>query len=148
MERHLRGTATTRIDDKGRLKLPAMHRSVIEARYGPLLWITSFDRGQSVRVYPMPVWEEIELRLKDLGSLNRTRTRFLALANEFGQQVELDTQGRVVINQRLRQQAQISGDVVAIGQIDHLEVWNQEVRDAHVEYPTDEDWQVLTGRGI
>ena len=41
-----------------------------------------------------------------------------------------------------------SGAVVAIGQIDHLEVWNQEVRDAHVEYPTDEDWELLTGRNL
>jgi MraZ protein len=57
-----RGNSPARIDEKGRLKVPNAFRSQLESKYGRDLFLTSLT-GEYVRVYPLPVWLEIEQRL-------------------------------------------------------------------------------------
>lgn len=45
----------------------------------------------------------------------------------YGLVTQMDPQGRILIPQSLREDAAISGDVIVIGKMDHLEVWNDEV---------------------
>jgi MraZ protein len=121
----LRGNSPARIDDKGRLKVPNGFRAEIQDSYGRDLFVTSVSGG-SVRVYPMPVWVEIERRLAKMPSTHPARTKFLDRVNFFGQVTELDPQGRVLIPTRLRESAQMAGEVDVLGQQDHLEVWNHD----------------------
>ena len=107
----LRGNAPAKIDDKGRLKVPNSFRAVIQKDHGAEVFVTSLT-GQSVRIYPMPVWVELDKRLAQVPSTNPARQRFLDRVNFYGQVAELDAQGRVVIQPRLRESAQISGDVL------------------------------------
>ena len=72
----LRGNFTARIDDKGRLKIPAAFRSQIEERYGAALFVTSIT-GESVRIYPMPVWIGIEDKLARVPSAHPSRKQVL-----------------------------------------------------------------------
>ena len=58
----LRGNALARVDEKGRLKLPAGFRSYLVPTFGPDLFVTSL-RGESVRIYPLPVYARLEERL-------------------------------------------------------------------------------------
>jgi MraZ protein len=74
----------------------------------------------------MPVWVEIERRLAKMPSTHPARTKFLDRVNFFGQVTELDPQGRVLIPTRLRESAQMAGEVDVLGQQDHLEVWNHD----------------------
>src|SRR5213080_3396395 len=110
----LRGNAPARIDDKGRLKVPNMFRSLLESKYGRDLFVTSLT-GEYVRVYPMPVWMEIEEKLGTMPSTHPARLRFLDRINYFGQAGELDAQGRVVIPLRLREAATMNGDADVLG---------------------------------
>jgi transcriptional regulator MraZ len=144
-----RGSAPTKIDEKGRLKIPTDFRRVIEERYGPELFVTSVQ-GDSALLYPLPVWEEIEARLAAMPSTDRTKTRFLERVNYFGQQVRLDVQGRILIPQILRESAGMNGEVVVSSQLDHLVVWNHERFVARLEEQpfTEEDFRALTERGI
>ena len=121
----LRGSAQTRIDDKGRLKVPTVFRGAIQDRLGPDVFVTSVT-GQSVRIYPMPVWIDVELKLSKMPSDHPSRLKFLDRVNYFGQASELDGQGRIVVPQLLRDSASIVGDVRVFGKIDYLEVWNEE----------------------
>ena len=57
-----RGTHITRLDEKGRLKVPADFKRQIDENYGVQFYITSWD-GRSAKVYPMQEWEEIERKL-------------------------------------------------------------------------------------
>ena len=145
----LRGNAPARIDDKGRLKVPNAFRSLIESRYGRDLFVTSLT-GEFVRVYPMPVWLDIEQKLGDMPSTHPAKLRFLDRVNYFGQSCELDLQGRVLIPVRLREAATMSGDVDVLGQFNYLDVWNHErfltrlQRDPY----TDDDARALSGFGI
>jgi len=120
-----RGNAPARIDDKGRLKVPNTFRSVLESKYGRELFLTSLS-GEFVRIYPMPVWLEIEQKLGSMPSTHPSRVRFLDRVNYFGQAAELDGQGRVIIPVRLREAATMAGDVDILGQVTWLDVWNHE----------------------
>lgn len=144
-----RGSAATKIDEKGRLKVPSEFRRILEERYGTEVFITSIT-GDSATLYPLPVWEEIEQRLAQVPSTNRAKQRFLERVNYFGQQLRLDGQGRVVVPQILRERAEMVGDVVVSGRIEHLEIWNRERFDRKLgdEPFTEEDYRALADLGV
>ena len=144
-----RGSAPTKIDDKGRLKVPTAFRRQLEERYGREVFVTSI-LGDSVLLYPLSVWEEIEDRLAALPSTDRTKQRFLERVSYYGQQGQLDGQGRVVLPPLLRESAKMKGDVVVSARLDHLEVWNrQRLEGRFSEQPfTDEDFAYLSDKGI
>src|SRR5574342_581287 len=120
-----RGNAPARVDDKGRLKVPNMFRSLLESKYGRELFLTSLS-GEYVRIYPMPVWLEVEQKLAQMPSSHPSKLRFLDRVNYFGQAAELDTQGRVLIPVRLRESATMAGEVDVLGQVQWLDVWNHD----------------------
>jgi MraZ protein len=145
----LRGNSPAKIDDKGRLKVPSTFRAFIEAQYGLELFVTSLS-GDSVRIYPMPVWNEIERRLAAVPSTLPARSRFFDRVNYYGQAGELDKQGRVLIPTRLRESAEMTGDVDVFGLYNYLEVWNHDRFIARLQREpfTDEDARVLAQYGI
>ena len=145
----LRGNAPAKIDDKGRLKVPNAFRAVIHEEHGREVFVTSLT-GESVRIYPMPVWLEIERKLAQAPSTHPARLKFLDRVNYFGQTAELDGQGRIVVPPLLRDSASIVGDVRVFGRIDYLDVWNEEhfARKLHDNPWTDEDGLRLAEHGI
>ena len=145
-----RGSAPAKIDDKGRLKIPSDFRRQLEERYGSEVFITSVQ-GDSALIYPLPVWEEIEQRLLAVPSTDRVRDRYLERVNYYGQQVRLDSQGRVLIPQLLRDAADlVDGEVAVSGRLEHLVVWQREriVEKLAAEPFTEEDFRALSERGI
>lgn len=144
-----RGSASAKIDDKGRLKIPTGFRRHLEERYGKEVYVTSV-LGDSVLVYPLPVWEEFEERLAALPATDRTRRRFLERVSYFGHQGRVDAQGRVLVPQLLREGAEMTGEVVVSGRLDHLEVWNHDrLRSRFDDEPFgDSDFEYLSERGI
>lgn len=146
----LRGNHPARIDDKGRIKIPNGFRQLVQSQYGPELFVTSVT-GEYVRLYPMAVWLEVERRLAQVPSANPSKQRFLDRVSFFGQTVEMDKQGRVVLPQILRESAAMAGEVSVLGLQNHLAVWNQKrLTDRLFEKEpfTDEDGRVLSGFGI
>jgi MraZ protein len=146
----LRGNHPARIDEKGRIKVPNGFRTLVEAQYGPELFVTSVT-GEYVRLYPMPVWLEIERKLAAVPSTNPSKLRFLDRVNFFGQTVAMDKQGRVLIPQVLRETAAMAGEVSVLGLQNHMAVWNRrrlEERLFKKEPFTDEDGRALSEFGI
>jgi MraZ protein len=96
------------------------------------------------------VWLEIERKLSAAPSNHPSRLKFLDRVNYYGQSSELDSQGRVVISQLLRDSAAIIGDVRVFGRIDYLDVWNEErfTQRLQREAWTDEDGLKLSEFGI
>ena len=145
----LMGHSPAKIDEKGRLKVPANFRKIIEERYGNECFITSMD-GERALVYPLPVWFEFQSRLAKVPSTSTAKTRLLERVNYFGQVATLDAQGRVLVPQVLRDVAGISDDVVVLGSQDHLIVWNdQKMQKRLKEQPlTEEDFKELELHGV
>jgi MraZ protein len=116
-----RGNHPTRVDEKGRLKLPVDHKRTVDTVYGQnLFFITSRD-GQRVEIWPMKEWERIEAQLADLPA-SAAKTKLLDAINYWGQVVEFDSAGRLLIPQLLRENAEMSGDVAVIGMQKYLTV--------------------------
>jgi MraZ protein len=144
-----RGNAPARIDDKGRLKLPNAFRALLESKYGRELFLTSLT-GDFVRIFPMPVWLDLEQKLGGMPSTHPSRVRFLDRVNYFGQIGELDAQGRVIIPARLRETALMAGDVDVLGQVSYLDVWNHDRFMSRLQREpfTDDDARALSEFGI
>lgn len=145
----LRGNYTARIDDKGRLKIPNAFRSLIEGQHGADVFVTSLS-GESVRIYPMPIWLGLEEKLGKMPSTHPSRLRYLDRVNYYGQMAQIDAQGRVVIHSRLRESAGMTGEVDVFGHYDYLEVWNHERFIARLQREpyTDDDARALAEYGI
>ena len=145
----LRGNHAARIDDKGRLKIPNAFRAVVEKTHGTDLFVTSLT-GESVQIYPMPVWLALEEKLGKMPSTHPSRLRYLDRVNYYGQTTQIDAQGRVVIHSRLRDSAGMDGEVDVFGQYNYIEVWNHERFTAKLQRDpyTDADARALSEFGI
>lgn len=145
----LRGNYPARIDSKGRLKVPTAFRRFLEEKHGSAVYLTSLT-GECVRIYPMPEWEAIEQRLSLLPSMDPARRKFLDRTNYYGQQSSMDSQGRVLIHTLLRKSASVVGDVVVLGYLTYLEVWElDKFQQRLLSDPyTEEDEAAIAGLGI
>jgi MraZ protein len=144
-----RGNHPTRVDEKGRLKVPAEFKRVIDEKYALRFYITSLD-GKVAQIYPFEEWERIEQKLASLSTFNPTKKKFLNRVNYYGQVVEMDGQGRLLIPQILRESAQVRGEVAVTGNLTYLEVRNLEAfrREIEEQAFTDEDTKTLDELGI
>jgi len=118
----LRGNYLATADEKGRVKIPADFLAELR-RLGKKFYVTSAT-GDHARIYPMKVWEEIEKKLAKRSSYNPARQKFLARTNYYGQVVEMDGQGRILVPSILRESAAIKGEVDVQGNLTYLQVWN------------------------
>ena len=118
----LRGNYPATVDDKGRVKIPADFLAGLR-RLGKKFYVTSVG-GDHARIYPMRAWEEIEKKLAKRSSYNPARQKFLARTNYYGQVVEMDGQGRILIPSILRESAEMKGEVDVQGNLTYLQVWN------------------------
>jgi len=145
----LRGSTSARIDDKGRLKVPNAFRRLVEEKHGREVFLTSLT-GEYVRIYPMPVWLELEEKLAAMPSTHPSKLRYLDRVHYYGFDGELDAQGRVIIPARLRDAASMNGEVDVLGQVNYLDVWNHDRFLAKLQREpfTDDDARALSEFGI
>jgi len=121
-----RGGAEATVDEKGRVKIPSKFRVPLIETFGPALFITSWA-VPSVRIFPLNEWEKIEKIMRDSGRANDPRVRkFLGSTSMYGDQQDIDGQGRILIPQRLRKLARIEGEVIVCGYpTNELEIWKE-----------------------
>jgi MraZ protein len=145
-----RGNHPARVDEKGRLKVPAEFKRVVDEKYsGAQYYITSLD-GKRAQIYPFEEWQRIEDKLARLSTFNPTKKKFLDRTNYYGQVVEMDNQARLLVPSLLREAAQLTGEVAVVGMLTYLEVRNLEAYRKEIEENafTAEDEATLDGLGI
>jgi MraZ protein len=116
-----RGQYDHTIDDKGRLSIPAKLREALGK--DRTLMLTSFEGF--ITVFPMKAWRTMEARIRSNPTFKRERRDFLRLVYSSAEDVQIDPQGRILISQGLRQRAGISRDVVILGLLDQIEIWDK-----------------------
>ncbi|HEY1500425.1 MAG TPA: division/cell wall cluster transcriptional repressor MraZ [Acidobacteriaceae bacterium] len=142
-----RGSHITRVDEKGRLKLPAEFKRQIDEEYGGQFYITSRD-GKVAEIHPMREWEEFESKLAAVPSFNPAKQKLLKWINYFGQTAEMDGQGRVLLPQLLREKANLLSEVVVSGNEGFLKVENHQGYEQGLEPMTMDDQIELAKVGI
>ena len=119
VERFRGGFAAT-VDAKGRVKLPARLREQLEAQYGREVFVCSFFPHE-LRIYPLPTWEVFEEQLLSKPAMKPAISKLIERVN-YGQLVEIDDHGRIVIPALLREILDVEGEVVISGRINYLAV--------------------------
>ncbi len=122
MNARFRGHAETRIDEKGRLKMPSVFRKTLDSSYGGALFVTALS-ANCLHIYPAKIWDEIEGRALAKG-MNPHAKKFLLRANRYGAEAEMDGQGRVSLKPTQRAETGLVGEATLIGCADHLELWS------------------------
>ena len=144
-----RGNNPTRIDEKGRLKLPAEFKRQIDESYGTQFFITSRD-GRRAEIYPMQEWEKFEAKLAAIPNFNPAKKKLMERINYYGHTTEMDTQGRLLVPQLVREELNVTGDVNVFGMQTYFEIANRDAFKANMDANpmTAEDEESLAGFGL
>jgi MraZ protein len=113
------GTYTPKLDDKGRLFLPAKFREQLEEG----LMVT---RGQErcLTVYSLPEFEGLTERLRAASLTNKNTRDYVRMLSSGAFHEVPDRQGRITIASLLRDYASLKKDVVVIGSMNRVEIWD------------------------
>lgn len=119
-----RGNHPAKIDEKGRLKLPAAFKALMDAQGVTQFYVTSSD-GEKAEIWPLAEWEKREARLVAASEMDDAAQKYMMWTSYYGQQVEMDTQARLVLPLTLREAARLDGEVAVFGMQNRLEVHNR-----------------------
>lgn len=103
-----RGFYTAKVDEKGRLKLPTLFQEFFG---GEKLFVTSLDT-RIARIYPVSLWQKNESLLFDETDDPEMAADIAFIANHFGADAEIDTQGRVLLPTDLRRALNLENQTV------------------------------------
>ncbi len=116
------------LDSKGRLTIPARYREALEAG----LVVTRHPTDRCLMVFPIVEWEKVAEKVNSLPLADPRAALLRRLLFSAAEDATPDKQGRILISQRLRDYAQINGDIVVAGMSRFLELWQPENWDAKV----------------
>lgn len=121
------GEYTYSIDVKSRVNIPAKFRQSISVDNDQTFVITK-GLDPCIYAYPMTIWQtQIESALRQLSSVNIVNRRFVRDIVRYASPVRFDKQGRITLTQTLVQHANLTSDVIIIGVVNKIEIWNPEV---------------------
>jgi MraZ protein len=127
------GPKTTRVDDKGRMRLPVDIQRYWEESGKPGLLVTTFDEKVG-RIYFMPDWEQVYEKLTSQRGDPRARHRF-TMATHYGEEHEPDASGRLLVPAELRKKLALENEPVRLMVIgNYIEL----VSDKRVQYLLEE----------
>ena len=118
-----KGSYDYSVDSKGRINIPARLRKYVSAEANDTFVVT---RGyeQCLFVYPLDEWNKLEQSIRQLSSTNPKHRFFMRTLLERATETQLDGQSRVTIPRELLQFAAIENDVLILGVLEHIELWN------------------------
>lgn len=125
---------TSRVDDRGRLRLPTDLLKYWESIGAKQLFVTSFD-GATARVYPLDEWEKAEKLLEDPGDDATEGEDLLFTARNYGGDTDIDSQGRILMPTTLRREMGVENEPVHLMYMrGHIEVFSNAVHEARMQH--------------
>jgi len=124
------------MDSKGRISIPAKMRRYINPDANNSFIIT---RGMEkcLEIHPLDLWKELYAKkLKQLNSYNPVQARFLRMLLQEAAEDKLDSQNRLMIPKNLIEYSGIDGDVLILGAMDKIEVWNPRIYQEYLNEST------------
>lgn len=121
-----RGVSGCNIDAKGRFAIPTKYRETLTDSGCGRCVMTIDTEDDCLLLYPIMVWEEIEASLQALPSLNRKVRRIQRLLIGHASEVDIDTQGRLLMPTILRNYAKIDKKIMLVGQGKKFEIWSED----------------------
>ncbi len=130
----LLGKKTCTVGDRGRIKVPVHHRKILSPKTGTSI-ITTRGLDNCLAIYPLAEWETEEQKLRDLPYTVGNARLFAREMASSAEECTLDKQGRLLLSKDHRDWARIrtKEEVLILGVITHLEIFNPEVYRAYRE---------------
>jgi MraZ protein len=110
--------------------MPSRYRDELVSRCAGQLIVTIDAVDPCLCVYPLPEWELIEAKLRDLPSLREETRRLQRLLIGNAVDIELDGSGRFLVPPRLRAHAGLDKHAVLVGQLNKFQLWNEDAWNA------------------
>ncbi len=122
-----RGINGINIDAKGRVAMPTRYRDRLQEASRGCLVLTIDTEERCLLLYPLKVWEEIEAKLSQLPSFNPAARRIQRLLIGHATEAELDSHGRILVSQPLREYAglNLNKRAMLVGQGKKFELWDE-----------------------
>ncbi len=127
-----KGSYAYSVDNKGRINIPARLRKYVSPEANDTFVIT---RGyeQCLFVYPLDEWNTLESSIRQLSPTNSRHRFFMRTLLERATESQLDGQFRISIPKELLQFAHIENEVLIIGVLEHIEIWNPGIYEQYVK---------------
>jgi MraZ protein len=146
-----RGMYPGRLDDKGRVKLPATFQQYFAVLKEKKLFVTSLDR-RTAQIYPMEVWRTNETFFESYRDNVKLARNIAFNANDLGAEAEMDSQGRVLFSPELRRELGIENQAVRLmayrGRIEVLSEKIYEERKREAALVSSDDVALLEAAGL
>lgn len=114
------------LDPKGRIIIPAPLREIITKKYNnSKLYITNAAFDKCLHLYPLEEWNRLEEKIRSMPKMDTAVQYYLRRVVASAMEGEIDKQGRILIPYEHRQDAGIGSDVVIVGQLEKIEIWNR-----------------------
>jgi transcriptional regulator MraZ len=146
------GNPKTKLDDRGRLKMPAEFKAFIEKKYGKdfnAFYITSRE-GRDAEIFPMPEWQQHMAKVFAMPVSLTARKKLLDRYNLYGDRADMDPQGRLLLPEELRNAGLANVEVKVAGEGNCLRVTSLKVlRESVAANPfTEQEEEVLARHGV
>jgi MraZ protein len=120
-----RGINLIQLDTKGRMAMPARYRTRLQDLAQGRLIVTIDTQEACLLLYPLPEWELIEQKIEALPSFHKASRRIQRLLIGHATELELDSNGRILLPPLLREYASLDKQVMLIGQGKKFEIWSE-----------------------
>jgi MraZ protein len=114
------------VDNKSRILITNKLRNQIDVdKYGGSFYLVLGSNG-ILCLYPEKYYEQISMSFAPKTAAPDEAVAFERMNFGLASRVELDNQGRLLLNEKLRKRAGLKDDITLIGVRDHIELWNSE----------------------
>jgi MraZ protein len=139
---YFRGQTASKLDAKGRLRVPTKFRDVLQQHYTDALIISIL--GDCLVAYPPEVWEEkIESKVEKFSPVDPQQRAFMRFFVSSAEECEFDNQGRILIPPLLRERTGIGQDVVLAGLLDMFEIWDRNAWETQLKWDPDQNQRIM-----
>ena len=133
-----RGANLLNIEAKGRMAMPTKHREDLLTQSSGDLVITAHPHG-CLLIYPKMAWEPIQSKIMALSSFDKKSSALQRLLVGYAEDISLDTAGRLLLSQVLREFAEVDKQAMLVGQGSHFELWDKEAWDQQMQQATKQE---------
>ncbi len=133
MENLFKGIHNLSLDSKGRLGIPITYRDHIASVLKGSMVITIDTEEKCLLLYPSTTWLKIQNKINELPSFNKNARRIQRLIIGHAEDIDVDSNGRILISKPLRNYGSLSKKITLIGQGEKFEIWDQHLWNENVE---------------
>ncbi len=121
------------LDNKNRVNIPSSIRKIILPEADNTLVFTSGFEGINLYAYPLNEWQRLTKKLRTLNPLDKNTRDFIRLFVGVAYYANMDGQGRVMMSERILKMGKLDGELLIIGSLTKLEIWNPKVYDEYLQ---------------